>query len=361
MTTMAWADVGERVREARLAAGVTQKHLADALGVDRTAVLKVESGDRRLSALEAAVVAEELRVPLTLLVSPRPLAITSQRQPLGDDAADVERMRARADLLLEAHSRDVRWLVEQGYLAPTDRPDPWKITDVASAVAAAGAVRKRLQLGNEPLPGLADVAESLGLFVLVVDEDVEGASLDEGQWGVAVVGGAVDPGRRRSTAAHELAHHLAGDAYSSDLPVSTATSEREALIDSFATALLLPAAVVQGALAASDTPQMRRSALVSTAATYRVSWRTALAAARPFLWSGEERRLRPTPTLGEFLAVVGRGVQPDLPPGETGARYTSAVMAAFEDGAVTGEGAVRLLHDRLSLDQLPSTEAPDLW
>ncbi|WP_298806935.1 XRE family transcriptional regulator [uncultured Pseudokineococcus sp.] len=356
-----WADVGERVREARLAAGLTQQRLGEEVGLDRTAVAKVETGDRRLSIIEAASVAEALRVPLALIVRPRPAAITSQRRPLGDDAAEVERSRARADLLVEAHGRDVRWLVEEGFLRPTMRPPAPVVTTSNEAQAAAQAVRQRLGLGLDPLPPVADVAEDLGLFLLVADEEVEGASLDEGRWGAAVVGGRAAPGRRRSTAAHELAHHVLGDAYASDLPVSTSTDAREQLVDTVASALLLPEDVVRLALDGAGTTSERRAALVMIAARYRVSWTTALAAARHALPATEERHLRPSPTRGEIMKVTGRDVEEDLQPGATGPRYTSAVLAAYSSGAVTADGALRLLHGRLQRDDLPPVDVDDVW
>jgi len=39
-----WADVGERLRAARLAAGLTQEELGGKSGLDRTMIVKIESG-----------------------------------------------------------------------------------------------------------------------------------------------------------------------------------------------------------------------------------------------------------------------------------------------------------------------------
>jgi DNA-binding XRE family transcriptional regulator len=44
-----WSEVAERVRAARTASGLTQGELANRIGIDRTAMSKVEAGERGLS------------------------------------------------------------------------------------------------------------------------------------------------------------------------------------------------------------------------------------------------------------------------------------------------------------------------
>ena len=52
------ANIGARLAVARKAAGLTQEDLASAVGLDRTAVTKIEAGVRSLDALELARIAE---------------------------------------------------------------------------------------------------------------------------------------------------------------------------------------------------------------------------------------------------------------------------------------------------------------
>lgn len=47
-----WEDVGERMRVARLAASLTQEELSARAGLDRTMLVKTESGARRIDAME---------------------------------------------------------------------------------------------------------------------------------------------------------------------------------------------------------------------------------------------------------------------------------------------------------------------
>ncbi|WP_348637987.1 helix-turn-helix transcriptional regulator [Blastococcus capsensis] len=76
---VSWADVGDRVRQARLARGLTQGQLAEQVTLHRTAVARIEAGDRQFSALELFALADALRLPRALLASSPPVAVTSRR------------------------------------------------------------------------------------------------------------------------------------------------------------------------------------------------------------------------------------------------------------------------------------------
>ncbi|MFD0774142.1 helix-turn-helix domain-containing protein [Streptomonospora algeriensis] len=59
--------IGERVRESRAAAGLSQQALADAVGLERSMISKLEKGDRRIDAVELTRLAQpdlaSVRVP----------------------------------------------------------------------------------------------------------------------------------------------------------------------------------------------------------------------------------------------------------------------------------------------------------
>ncbi len=63
-----WADVGERMRVARLAAGLTQEELGAKAGLDRTMIVKIESGSRRIDAMELIRLSSALQVPVDFLL-----------------------------------------------------------------------------------------------------------------------------------------------------------------------------------------------------------------------------------------------------------------------------------------------------
>ena len=75
--------LGRRVASARKRAGVTQEELAHRLGVDRTAVAKIEAGRRRVSAPELARLADALGYPMEWFLSgsgPRTIAELRSRR-----------------------------------------------------------------------------------------------------------------------------------------------------------------------------------------------------------------------------------------------------------------------------------------
>src|SRR5687768_7410208 len=67
-----WEELGSRVAEARVAAGLTQEELAGAVNLGRTALAKIETGNRQLDSLELARIAEAVGRPLEWFVRQTP-------------------------------------------------------------------------------------------------------------------------------------------------------------------------------------------------------------------------------------------------------------------------------------------------
>jgi Zn-dependent peptidase ImmA (M78 family)/DNA-binding XRE family transcriptional regulator len=356
-----WAEIGERVREARTAARQTQAELAELLRLDRTAVAKIEAGTRQLSALELFRLSDVLSLPIAHFVLRPPDAIISRRSPLLDEPDLASRSGYFLDADLAAHARDAQWLIESGFL---DAGARLRVTRRAAVPKdgreLARSARRALGNADAPLGELAAVCEAFGLFVLPVDRDAEGASLSTADYGVAVIGAGREPGRRRWTAAHELGHHLLGDAYHSDVGVAASERDREAVIDAFAAEFLLPQAAVSAARHPEDSVRTR---LIRLAGSYRVSWAAVVLAARraDVVTDGQMRSLRSeTPTRGDFLEVLGYEPATDLDLGETGPAWRTAVLAAWRAGTITAARAVELVHGQLGADDLPRRELPDL-
>jgi len=59
-----WADVGDRIRQAREYLGFAQADVAEALGVSRPTISALESGKRKVSSLELKKLAQVLRRPV---------------------------------------------------------------------------------------------------------------------------------------------------------------------------------------------------------------------------------------------------------------------------------------------------------
>jgi transcriptional regulator with XRE-family HTH domain len=348
-----WANVGARLRESRMAAGLSQEQLAQAVGLERTMVAKAEGGSRRLDALELSRIAAVLRLPLAHFLT-RPPDVLSRRTELVDDA-DTE--AARSSYILEAELaswlRDVRQLIDFGVLAHA-KPMRYAgaITNAADARRAAIWLRGALGLGNEPIGPLLQVCESAGQLLLVADVPGEGASVFDGDVAVCVVSRRSDPGRRRSTAAHELGHLVIGDEYSTDLGVHSSREDRERAVDAFAAEFLLPAAAVRRAGSFSST-ESARTALVHLAAIYRASWSLVLRQAE--LAEVIDRRqpfASRLPTRAELMDAAGWAPEPDLERIRVSPSVAVAAMEAWRRGLITPGRASELTRGQISADDL---------
>lgn len=312
---------------------------------------------RHIDAVELTRIAQELDFPLTHFLSAPP-AVVSRRAAIASelDESDDSKRTYRAGARISDWLRDVRQLMDDGVLQP--RPllcFPGTVSSSEEARDAAGWLRGQLGLGTEPLGSMTEVCERAGQFtsVLSLPEGAHGASLVDGEVAVAVVSEHLQPGRQRSTAAHELGHLVLGDEFSSDLGVHTSRQDRENVVEAFGAEFLLPKARARQAVARKEQSEVRRN-LVELAATYRVSWTLAVHQAAPEGGKSAEfwqRMKEHTPTAAEFKDSLGWRPLPDLsqvrvPPG-----YASAVMRALEEDLITVVRAVEMMHKQVSPDE----------
>lgn len=337
-----------------------QAELAGRLGIDRSAVVRMEGGERKVSALELVALSEALKIPIAHFVHQSPAAVRSRRTTLDEVAQPIERIRFRLDALLEAHLRDADSLREWGYLATTSDVPTGSVDSEDAARRLATRVRAFIGRQDGPLQSMSIICELAGLYLLVTDIEADGASLTpEPGFGVSVIGGGAAAGRRRFTAAHELGHHVLGDEYQSDVGVAASRDEREGLIDAFASELLLPAEEVSRIWTDLEGDAWQR--LVVVAAMYRVSWAVAIRTAQAVtaISSGEAASLHVrTPQRGDFIAVLGAAPTEDMQLGSTGPGWKSAVVKAYVDAKIARARAIEMLHGALTEDELPSVSEP---
>lgn len=357
---MEWEQLGARLRESRIGRGVSQEHLASRMGIDRTALAKTEHGSRKLSAIELATASEALNVPMTWLVAEPIPTLVSGRTSLEEDPSIIEKGAFGADVLLDERWRQVQMLHAIGVLESVSDVPSRMVFSREDALELAREARHFGGYGDEPLPGMADVAATFGLHLAVADVGIDGVSMTpEAGLGVAVIGSTGAPGRRRMTAAHELGHHLLGDEYTADLSVSASRSEREQLIDAFASEFMLPQTVIETRV--SGTGALRRS-LIEVAGHYRVSWSVAVRAALTVGAIDDRTRSAWTldrPTRGDFVAVLGADVPEDLHVGQISADWMRGVLEAYRHGWITAARAIEMLGaDDWSLEALPAVHEP---
>lgn len=357
MVSMGWSRIGERLREARTVAGQTQQQLAEKIGVDRSAIVRVEAGERKLDAIEIYQIARVLGLPLSYFLAESPIAAVSRRAALSDDVTEAERTQWLLDVDLGAHARDAAWLHEHGLLPQVATPH-FELRSEEDARRAAVALRSHIGLAaDRPVGGMAAACEAVGLYVLSVARLGDGASMDCGGYGVAVIAGRAEPGRRRATAAHELGHFVSGDAYSSDIGVAD-RSDAERWIDAFASEFLLPRSAMAGALTDAG-PDDLWTRLLIVAGRFRVSWRLAVRTADAVREVDVAGLLARTPLAADFRVHLGEEPEQDLAIGQTGPAWRRSVLEAHRGSLLTVERAAELLHGALSYDEIRAVVGRD--
>jgi transcriptional regulator with XRE-family HTH domain/Zn-dependent peptidase ImmA (M78 family) len=350
--------LGLRLAQARELAGMTQEGLGRAVKLDRTAITRLEKGERKLNVTELVEIASALRRPLSYFVDAPLPAVVSRRQ----DTAHAHATTHALDDELNQFSRDVRTLLDMGLLSPVDRAHDLRAPqDHEAAEALAAASRRHLGIGNEPVDDLGQVCERLGLYtfsVLLGNGGPDGGCVQvsddaSATLGAAVVNGDAPPGRRRMTLAHELGHWLAGDAYDAEASVDS-----ERMIFSFAIHFLAPRAGLRKVWNEHPDWDLRDRAL-AVGASFRLSWSAVLGQLRNvnIIDQMDYRRLADDePRRGDFLRLRLRWVDelsgPYVSPG-----FASASVNGYVSGRLTAARAVELLRGTLEIDDLPRQDA----
>ncbi len=345
-------NLGRRIAQARVEADMTQAELGRAIGLDRTAVAKLEAGARKVSATELVSIASALDRPIDWFVVESPPAVVSRRS----DVSVGGRSRA-LDIKIDRLARDVTFLVDQGILADASERRVLELpSDVVGAEALAAEARQLMAAPSGPLCDLQRTCERVGLLAFSLDVGDAGgdaAYVEVGNLGVALVNGHVDPGRRRFNLAHELGHHFFGDAYAPEVAISGG-DDVERLINAFAIHLLLPRKEVTE-LWSATAEQDERLAAVAISVRFRASWTaTCSQLCNLGLIDASERELFTSspPTAADFIALGERWEAemeaPAVPP-----EYGKRVLGAYQTGKLSASRTVELLWGTVALEDLP--------
>ncbi len=346
-------ELGARLAETRKLVGMSQADLAAQVGLDRTAITKIEAGTRNIDSLELSRIARALRRPVDWFLSLPPQQVVSRRQALdvsGDRPHDVE---------LELLARDVEQLVELRMLKLPKLARPaGNVETVADAERAASWARSRLGVSEAPLGSLLTAADELGVVCASLDlndDKVDGSYVALETGGVALINGGMPSGRRRFTLAHEIGHHVLADAYSAEWVVPKDEGGRERLVNAFAIHFLMPRDWTCRRWNELDGKGDPRRAAIFLGAEGGVSWSALCAQLRNLrLVSGEahEDLLRWKPTGADYLEFE-LSVRDDLRPPVLSPHLSSAVVKAYRTNKLGRDRALELLRGTLTPDQLP--------
>ena len=349
-----WPEVGTRVALARHAHNLTQAALAERIGVDRSALARIESGSRQLSALELAALARATDLPIDWFIGESVPVVASRRAGGLHDPSIVD---VRVDVL----ARDVMQMLELDLIRPPASRLALSVPrNVAAAEEAATEVRAHIGIEAGPTTNLVAAAEALGVFAysLELASAADGAyvAINDGL-GVVLLNGTHASARRRFTLAHEIGHHVFQDAYAVDLE-ATERSETERLIDAFAIHLLLPRRTLERRWSELRGGEEPRSAAIVIGAEHRLSW-TALCGHLVNLGLLDRDRgdvMREELPRGWEYAELGVDIVEELAAPMVPRAVVRAALRGYRTHRLGVGRTLELLHGTLSEADLPDRE-----
>lgn len=355
--------IGKRVRHARESARMTQEVLSAALDLDRSAIARIEKGDRKISAAELAAASELLDRSFGWFLQPDSDLVSARRAAISPtDESGFDRQ-------LEEVVTHVRWAARRG-LIPAVRNIQLTIPhDHQQAEQAATEVRTFLAAGTEPLIDLSSAAERLGLLSFSFpfpDSSFDGSMTEidippgTGKLAVALINGSQRSGRRRFTLAHEIGHWVFGDVYDDHDGTTSAAAQnqnnREKMIDSFAAHLLLPRSGVVKLWNQHKTRLGERDTAVHISAMYRTSWTATIGQLSNLDLIGADtfRQMEGfSPTRGDFEAL-GLTLTSELEPVDVPPGYRSSVLKSFRERGLSRSKCLDLLFHSITREDLPT-------
>ena len=361
--------LGERLKEARKARGLTQEAVAKQLGVLRTTLVAIEKGDRRVSPSELIQIAGMCGRPVSEFLSQRenkqPFVPQFRLPPNQTSVTETELLSAAVEI--EALARDYVELEEMcgSVMRPSYPPlyalDVPGVTPDQAGEEAAAKERTRLGLGDGPiadLRGLLEEAVGLRVFYLDLPPRVGGMFAYNDDLGACIAINRKHPSTRGNwSLAHEYGHFLT-TRYLADVSFTHdhwGKLAAETFADSFAKNFLMPRTGVCRNL--SEAVQARQKGatvadVMVVAHLYRVSAEAMFLRLEELkrlpagTWDElrQKRQFRPEQA-GEALSLANDPRQPALP-----LRYRLLAQSAYDRKELLTEGqlARKLRLDRVS-------------
>lgn len=240
--------IGKRIKQGRVAAGLSQQALGEAIGVSTMAVSKYERDAMTPSSEVLLRLSETLGVRTEYFFRQAELEVTAPEFRKHKELSPKEEARVLAQMreLIE------RWIDLEEHI-PTTWSSPFKvpprlpksISKLEDVETVAEKAREHWKLGSQPISDLTDLLESKGIKVFLLPYDAgkrwDGLVAKANGQPVIVVGADWPGDRQRFTLAHELGHLVLDGRLTGDL---ASGKEEEYACHRFAGAFLMPASAV---------------------------------------------------------------------------------------------------------------------
>lgn len=253
-------EIGRRLRRARESRQITQERASAVLGLQRSAISLMESGQRQISTLELTRLADLYGRSVEWFVNPNvpveqedPVVALFRADP-GLQSEVVQNQATRCLRLLR-EGASLRKLIGRRSTASLPRYELPAPRSVGQAIAQGQHVaeqeRRRLDLGNAPVKVPETLAhQNIWTAALQFPSEISGLFLSSPEFGVAILANlAQSPVRRRFSYAHEYCHALMDrNDLATVTSVHNAKTRTEQRANAFAAAFLMPEEGVRGFL-----------------------------------------------------------------------------------------------------------------
>ena len=249
-------ELGQRLKSAREAIGLTQQQVADQVALTRVAVSQIESGHRTVSSLELMHLSRLYGRDMTSFLEEKPiekdaLAVLFRAHPdLIQNRIFYNSLKNATELFREyGNLKKLLDMDQERNLPPvyaySEPKNVWEAIQMGEQ--AAEAERSRLELGIDPIRDMAELVESQGIPVIEInlDDQISGMFIASAETQLCIVINEAQLDRAKARVAFTIAHEYSHILLDRDkgITISRISNDRdlfEVRANAFAAAFLMP-------------------------------------------------------------------------------------------------------------------------